>query len=162
MIIAIGGVSRSGKTSLARQLSDAIGPTSSIIHLDNFFKSKIVRKGIYNFDWEHPDSIDFRRLFIEIRTKMKSVKILIIEGFLISYDLRIRNIIDFYIHIDIKRNTFFKRRLTDYNEGWIYVDHVWLSYLAFGTNYQELNYIIVDGENKIDIQAIISSIKTIH
>ena len=66
MVIGIGGVSRAGKTALAKRLAKHFrkeGLSTDILHQDEFvYPDEEIPKVRDKVDWEHPGSIDFERL----------------------------------------------------------------------------------------------------
>jgi uridine kinase len=171
MIIGIGGVSRSGKSVLSGFLKKQFGSKCIELHLDNyakdsshydfftrypvFYLSKIHKR----FNMEHPNIIDFDRLYDDIFRSSQENEIVIAEGFLITYDARIKNLLDKYVHILVSKNTFVQRRLKDFKHSNVwYANHVWDSFMKYGTNYKDLDHIIIDGDNEIDIQTILKFI----
>lgn len=173
MIIGIGGVSRAGKTSLCRILKNELHKKTDEIHLDNYIKDSshwdfFVTYPIFylsklhkSFDMEHPDTIDFDSLYEDIIQSREKNEIVIAEGFLITYDARIKNLIDRYIHIDISKKVFIQRRINDFMKGnlW-YAHHVWNSFMKYGNNYADLKHIVINGDQEIDKQAVLSFINS--
>ena len=64
-LILIGGGSCSGKTTAAQALKEYLGPSATLLSMDNFYRGigtdDAAQSGSYNFD--HPDAIDFDTLF---------------------------------------------------------------------------------------------------
>ncbi|MEQ8926526.1 MAG: AAA family ATPase [Fulvivirga sp.] len=138
MIIGIGGVSRSGKTTLANQLRNQLGINEVKIISQDDFTYPQSDLPIYNgiVDWEHPDGIDFSALKKTLIEQSKKYTHLIVEGFLIYHSLEIRSLIDFKIFITINKNTFLNRKAEDNRWGETpssYISYIWDSYLKFGT-----------------------------
>lgn len=173
MIIGIGGVSRAGKTSLCKILKNELHQKTSVIHLDNYIKASshwdfFVTYPIFylskihkTFDMEHPDTIDFDSLYQDIIQGCEKNEIVIAEGFLITYDARIKNLIDRYIHIDVSKKVFIQRRTKDFKKGnlW-YARHVWNSFMKYGNNYADLKHIVINGDKEIDKQRVLSFINS--
>jgi uridine kinase len=156
MVIAIGGVSRAGKTSLAKKIAHLINKENLIIKLDDFTSIYNNKYRINDLaDWENPDCVDFTKLYEKIIIEQRNVPVLIIEGFLITHDLRIRNLINYYIHIELSYETFVKRRAADYREPAWYIEHVWESHQKNGLNFRDLTSHIINGENEIDLLSIL-------
>lgn len=168
MIIGIGGVSRSGKTSLSRALKAQLRPTTIIVHLDDYIKesrhwdfftknpifylSKVHKK----FDMEHPDTIDFDAFHRDIVRAAEEYDTVIAEGFLIVYDPRIKKLIDKYVHVEVSKSEFIKRRIKDFRHSnlW-YAKHVWKSFVKYGNNYAGLKHMVVNGDVEIDVSAVL-------
>jgi uridine kinase len=168
MIIGIGGVSRAGKTTLSNFLKKKLRKKTYEIHLDHYIKesshwdffakfpafylSMLYRK----FDMEHPETIDFTRLYNDILLHSQENEIIIAEGFLITYDQRIRSLLDKYIHIHLTKEEFMKRRMNDFkrNNEW-YANHVWNSFMKFGNNYHDLNHMVLNGNQQVDKEAVL-------
>ncbi|HEY9362753.1 MAG TPA: hypothetical protein VIQ00_05800 [Chitinophagaceae bacterium] len=171
MIIGIGGVSRAGKTSLSGFLKKNLGRKCVEIHLDSYIKDSshwdfFMKYPIFYlssihkmFDMEHPDVIDFNRLYEDIIRSNEENEIVIAEGFLITHDPRIKNLIDCYIHVAVNKEEFIKRRTNDYKKSnsW-YANHVWKSFMKYGNNYNGLNYMVVDANNEMDTDSVLAFI----
>ncbi len=139
MVIGIGGVSRSGKTSLAfliKRIAEQRGETATVISQDDFAleKSKIP-KIRHRIDWECPESIDFQRYKNEIVDKQATYQHVITEGILNFWDAETDALFDRRLFVLIKKDIFFSRRLQEKRWGfepkW-FIEHVWKSYLTYG------------------------------
>ena len=140
IFIAISGGSGAGKSTLSYKLQDMYPDKIGIIHFDDYMKKREERplfNGIIN--WDHPDSIDFDKLFIDLKSlslgesicvntknerdnpdyrKTKERKeiiinakpIMILEGYLSLYDNNIRDMLDYSIYLDIHHDQRIKRR----------------------------------------------------
>lgn len=133
-IVAIGGCSNSGKSTLARQLSDQFPYETEIVALDNHVQStEVIPKVRDRIDWELPESIDWRGIYQTILSS--KAEVVIVEGFLIFWNKSLRRLFDVKIFLDIDYDTFMQRRRHETRWGsepeW-YVQHVWDSYLKFG------------------------------
>jgi uridine kinase len=167
MIIGIGGVSRSGKSVLSRFLKKQLGERTIEIHLDDYPKHPghwdfFTRYPFFylcevhkSFDVEHPIAIDFNRLYNDILECNKDNKVVIVEGFLATYDPRIKKLFDKYIHITLSKNVFTQRRMKDFRCNLWYANHVWKSFMKHGNNYTDLNHIVVNGDEEIDKQTVL-------
>lgn len=137
MVIGIGGVSRSGKSTLAGKLKNEFeqrGNSVQVLSLDNYVNPKTSLPKIREIpDWEHPESINWGELHEAI--DHSTTDILIIEGLFAFYPASFRSRYDHKIFMEIDMETFKKRRSEETRWGkepaW-YPDHVWESYLKFG------------------------------
>ncbi len=137
MIVAIGGVSRAGKTTLARKIRDLFaGKKVTVLCQDDFVKpvEQIPSVGD-RIDWEHPESIDHVALKKAILAENKENDMVIVEGLLVFYDPETVKLYDKKILIEIDYETYLKRKKKDSRWGtepdW-YIQHIWDSYLQFG------------------------------
>ena len=79
LLIAIGGGSGSGKTTVAKQIAGLLGSKEvTLIHLDNYYKdnSKVPKKDIWKINFDHPEALDWD-LFkkdLELLSKGKPIK----------------------------------------------------------------------------------------
>ena len=174
MIIGIGGVSRAGKTLLSQNLKTQLHKKVGEVHLDDYIRSSshwdfFMRYPFFylsifhqSFDMEHPKTIDFDSLYNDIIKSSQENEVVIAEGFLITYDARIKSLIDRYIHIDISKNVFIQRRTHDSRNGSLwYAHHVWRSFMKYGSNnYADLKHIIVNGDKGIDTKAVLQFINS--
>lgn len=137
MIIGIGGVSRSGKTILARQLIPyLIGKKTVILSQDDYvmagYNAPLIN-GV--FDWEHPGSIDLTRLRHEFFTIKPFVDNVIIEGIFAFHDQSMVELYDRSIYLMLDFQTFYKRKKMDLRWGEVpdwYISHIWHSHQKFG------------------------------
>lgn len=134
-LIAIGGVSRSGKSSLALKLSAAL-PNSIVLHQDDFVKSEAHIPQINGrTDWEHPDSIDWPSWKESIKEALAKHNFVIIEGLFAFYDHAINSQIYKAIYLSIDKTTFLERRRNETRWGhepdW-FIEHVWEAHWRFG------------------------------
>ncbi len=141
--IGITGGSGSGKTALARELKKYFGKKASVFHIDNYqkFGRKLPQiSGIKS--WDHPESINWNRLIKDLvslkkgeaiiiksrdQKKLKKVKevvfkpaeIIIVEGYLLFYKPKVRNLLDFRVYLKASEETRIKRRTKPKNVKYI-------------------------------------------
>lgn len=167
MIIAIGGVSRAGKTTLASLLAaewERQGKSVAIIGQDSFvYPENKIPKIKDKVDWESPESINFSAIAKAIRAAKKRNDIVIAEGLLIYYDAKLNKLYDHHLIIEIPKKLFIERKEIDLRWGstpepkW-YIEHIWKSYKKYGTNNLPENCIKISGKVKFDIKEIIEQL----
>lgn len=161
MIIGIGGCSRSGKTTLAKQLAEALGKgvqTCTIIHQDDFvLDPAFIPKVDGHINWEIPESIDFDRFRFAIRRAQRASDVVIAEGLMVYHDPAITALFDELVFLEIEEATFHARKRLD--ERWPepkwYREHIWHSFLKYGQPPRTADLIFLSGEDPIDIPALI-------
>jgi uridine kinase len=163
MMIGIGGVSRSGKSTLAQKLEPFFkGKTTAIINQDEYIHSAFQMPWIgTELDWEDPESLDFQRMYYEIAWLSKNVEILIVEGLFAFYYPALNKKYDKKILIEIDFNTFVDRKLMDERWGKVpewYIKHIWDSYLSFGLPENMDDVLRIDGTLDYDPDPIIKYI----
>jgi nicotinamide/nicotinate riboside kinase len=139
MVIGIGGVSRSGKTSLAfliKRIAEQRGETAIVISQDDFiFEENMIPKIRHRTDWERPESIDFQKYKTAIIDGKTTHQHVITEGLLNFWNGEISALFDRYFFVTIEKNVFLNRRMVEKRWGfepkW-FVEHVWKSYLKYG------------------------------
>lgn len=167
MVIAIGGVSRSGKSRLADAIINEFKEnTSLIIAQDTYiYPVEVIPQINGMVDWECPESINFQSFYDDINNASKTYDIVIAEGLLVYYQLPVTaQLFDRKLFIEIDNSTFVKRKLLDKRWGNIptwYIDHIWQSYQMYGTIGQmdQQDFMIIDGNKSISIPPIIDYIK---
>lgn len=154
-IIGITGGSGSGKSTIVRKISEVVNDFV-FIPQDNYYHSAeyISNENITAYNFDHPDAFDTELLlehltdlkagrpiempqydFVHHRRKDEHVYIearslVIIEGLMILYDRRIRDLLDLKIYVDTPDDIRFIRRLTrDMNERGRTVESVIKQYL---------------------------------
>lgn len=138
--VGVVGPSGSGKTTLAKKLK-ALHKDYEHIKLDNYFKSPKTfpeKKGFIN--WELPGNLKFNVLLghlkilkigKEVHTKtfpkkagakrkpvtLKPKRIIVIEGFMLFKDKKIRDILDLKIYLDIPPTKMLGQRLARFDQS---------------------------------------------
>ena len=164
MIIGIGGVSRSGKTSLAfliKRIAEKRGETVIVISQDDFvFDENRIPKIRHRTDWECPESIDFQRYKKEIVDKKEVYQHVITEGLLNFWDAETGALFDRRLFVLIKKDIFMNRRLEEKRWGfepkW-FIEHVWTSYLKYGQTIlaqPKTGVLLLSGNDDFDIELI--------
>lgn len=161
MIIGIGGVSRAGKTTLANRLKDRIkGKTITILNQDDFVKNSGLPTIRNHIDWEHPQSMNWKKLLEAIKAADKDHEIVIVEGLFAFYEKKISLLFDHHIFVRIDKALFEDRKKKDIRWGkepaW-FIEHIWQSFLKYGQipNYQTTT-LIVNGTKSFPLDQIIS------
>ncbi len=141
-LIGIVGPSGSGKTTLSKRLK-SFYKDCEYVRLDNYFKSPktFPKKGKFP-NWELPKNLKFNVLLRhlktlksgkEVHTKtfpkkagtkrkpiiLKPKQIIIIEGFMLFKDKKIRDILDIKVYLNIPSKLMLKRRAIRFGEAHI-------------------------------------------
>ncbi len=152
MIIGIGGVSRAGKTSLAKKIMEFFPAKKKVIlHQDDYINAGFDIPQIKNrIDWEVPESIDFPRLKYDFKWLSENVDIVILEGIFAFYDNEINKIYDRKIFVDIGYKDFINRKLLDkrwgYEPLW-YIYHIWDNYKKHREDILKMDDIFIIDDN---------------
>lgn len=163
-LILIAGVSRSGKSSLAKMLCTGL-KKSITIDQDSFTlpKSELPKiKG--RIDWERPNSIDWKWLLEKYNQSQYSYKHIIIEGiFALSNEL-ITNAADYIISLEISKQTYLERRKKESrwgNEPDWFIEHVWESHLKYHNPREVAIDLIVNEFDESKYKSIEAQIKAL-
>lgn len=168
MVIGIGGVSRSGKSTLANLLVTYFrktGKKAIIFHQDDFvFPETQIPLVKGKTDWESPLSIDFK-LLLEVVSDFKNrFDVVIVEGFFAFYDTDLNSNYDKRIYIKVKKETFFIRKFMDTRWGYIptwYMTHIWKSFLKYGRpQFSKNEYLQTSGEDEFDMVKILKYLES--
>ena len=135
-LIGVTGGSGSGKSTVVRRIKEAVD-ASVLISQDNYYKSApfISNDNITAYNFDHPDAFDMD-LMVENLTDLKAgrpimmpqydfvhhcrmdemvrvepAKLIIIDGLMIFYDKRIRDLLDLKLYVDTPPDIRFIRRL---------------------------------------------------
>lgn len=162
MLIGIGGVSRSGKSTLANLLVTYFrknGKKAIIFHQDDFvFPETEIPKVRDKTDWESPSSIDHALLFELVEEFNARFDVVIVDGLFAFYDQNLNGLYDKRLFIKISRRSFFIRKVADNRWGYIptwFVDHIWKSFLKYGNEKTiKGDYITVSGEDEFDMEKV--------
>lgn len=135
-LIGVTGGSGSGKSTVVRRIKEAVD-ASVLISQDSYYKSApfISNDNITAYNFDHPDAFDMD-LMVENLTDLKAgkpimmpqydfvhhcrmdemvrvepAKLIIIDGLMIFYDKRIRDLLDLKLYVDTPPDIRFIRRL---------------------------------------------------
>ncbi|MBN2173018.1 MAG: hypothetical protein JW731_02720 [Bacteroidales bacterium] len=165
MIIGIGGVSNSGKSSLAKKIGDLFPDRSVVIVCqDKFvFSEEQISKINNHTDWEAPSSIDFKSFIDAIQIAAKEYQIVIAEGLLVFHDPQVLKLFQKKIFITLSEEAFYERKVNDLRWGrepeW-YIKHIWNAYEKFGKiSPDEADLLMVDGEKPFEMGNIMNFLK---
>lgn len=155
MKIGIGGVSRAGKTTLAKKIINRFpGKKRVILHQDDYINAGYDIPQIKErIDWEVPESIDFLRLKYDFKWLSEHVDIVILEGIFAFYDEELNRLYNVKIFVDIGYKDFINRKLLDkrwgYEPLW-YINHIWDSYQKHREEILKMKDVIVLDEKKME------------
>jgi len=164
--IGVGGVSQSGKSSLAKRIKDHFtNKKVLILSQDEFVKEeKDIPRVRDRTDWEHPDSIDIDRLLKTIWESENSFDLIIVEGILAFWFSELNKLYDHRILVSIDKETFFQRRKKETRWGeepeWFW-EHVWESHLKYGQNSND-NALRFSGEVPVSSQTFREVVQKIN
>jgi uridine kinase len=135
-IIGIAGGSGSGKTTIVSRITEIVRDYA-LVPQDNYYRSAehLTNRSITDFNFDHPDAFDSELLFEHLQALKAGTPILmpqydfvhnrrrsdtvlveprrlvILEGILVFYDRRIRELIDLKLYVDTPDDIRFIRRL---------------------------------------------------
>ena len=196
-LIGITGGSGSGKSTVVRRIKEA-QPESVLISQDSYYKSApfISNENITAYNFDHPDAFDMDLMlsnlmdlkngrpcmmpqydFVHHRrmdemVEVRPEKLIIIDGLMIFYDRRIRDLLDLKLYVDTPPDIRFIRRLErDISERGRTVHSVIEQYtkvvrpghFSFNEPYKEYADLIIPegGYNENAMQVIFSFVKSI-
>jgi len=168
IIVGIGGATRSGKSSLARDLCLELGiDFNTIIPQDKSWKAPWERPtNEFGINMEVPEAVDWERLksWIEASLSKKEKvtlkrkhevldshpqKYIFVEGFLIYSQPSIIKLLNKKIFLSISKETCFKRRMaTKFTKPEIFSELIWPNYVKYNSNVCEMDdVLILNGES---------------
>ena len=135
-IIGITGGSGSGKSTVVKRIKERY-PNAVLIEMDNYYKSAtfINNSNITAYNFDHPDAFDMDLMmenladlkngkscmmpqydFVHHTRKDEFIKvepssIIVIDGLMVFYDERVRNLLDLKLYVDTPADVRFIRRL---------------------------------------------------
>lgn len=159
-IIAIGGVSRSGKSTLALWLHQQL-PGSVMLCQDDFPNvEKDIPKVRDRIDWEHPKSIHWDNWKRAINS-FEDAEYLILEGlFIFRPEASFTPQLSIYLETDRKRFTEARRLETRWGHepDW-YIDYVWQNHFKYGLPPEALNALRYVHLSETDYPDILAKVK---
>jgi nicotinamide/nicotinate riboside kinase len=160
-IIAIGGVSRSGKSELAKLLLSELSKHETeavIISQDDhcFPAEKIPRiKNLPN--WESPESMNWEKYHAAIQKFLNHNKIVILEGIFVFDDPEYAGKYAKEIVLSISKQTFLERRKKEKRWGrepfW-FIEHVWDAYQKRPPKHSK-DKLVLSGEKEYAITEVV-------
>ena len=174
-LIGITGGSGSGKSTVVRRIYESYHDTVCI-EQDNYYKSAafVSNSNITAYNFDHPDAFDMDLMlsnledlkagraiempqydFVHHRRKDETVhiepkKIIIVDGLMVLYDKRIRDLLDLKLYVDTPADIRFVRRLVEQYVNVVRPGH--MSFIEPCKEYADL--IIPEGgynENALDV-----------
>lgn len=151
-IIGIGGVSRSGKSTLARKLKEALLPKQVLsVDMDQYvFPQEEVPKINGHPDWEVPESINYRKVLDTIEENDPNHDFIIVEGILAFANPTLKELYDVTVYMEISEATYLERRRQETRWGkdpeW-YIEYVWEAHLKYG-QFHKADFVL-SGEKEI-------------
>jgi len=154
-LIGITGGSGSGKTTIVRKLAEVAGEFL-VIPQDNYYKtaSHVHNENITAFNFDHPSAFDSDLLYEQLKdlkagkavdmpgydfvnhrrkettTRVSASNLILLEGIMIFFDKRLRDLMDLKIFVDTPDDVRFIRRLKrDISERGRTVDSVIQQYM---------------------------------
>ena len=163
MLIGIGGVSRSGKSTLANLLVTHFrktGKKAIIFHQDDFvFPETQIPKIRDKTDWESPKSIDHKLLYELVDEFKDRFDVVIVDGLFAFYDQNLNSLYDKRLFVKISKRSFFIRKVADQRWGYVptwFVDHIWKSFLKYGNDkHIKGEFLTVSGEDEFDMKKVL-------
>ncbi|MDH5608287.1 MAG: AAA family ATPase [Cyclobacteriaceae bacterium] len=137
-IIGIGGVSRSGKTTLAHQLKaymEDSGLSVRVLCQDDFVLAEDDLPYVgEHVDWETPESMDWDALLRALIRSSEACDICIVEGIFAFHCKRINDYYTITVNLELEKEVFLERKKQDLRWGaepdW-YIAHIWKSHLKY-------------------------------
>lgn len=121
--IGIAGGSGSGKTTLSRFLASGLSEYKvKMIHMDKYYKEKrpiatAPFSGKQYEDFNHPSAIHMDKVLEDFQYAALKEDVVIIEGFLLFHDARLRENMDYKIFVDCPSDERLARRLDNFVNG---------------------------------------------
>ena len=148
-VIGFTGATRSGKSTLAIELKNLL-PNAKLIQQDKYFNHEKIK--INSGNWELIEVLDMEIMyndFLILKSTLEKENheesYIILEGFLLLVDSKIRDIIDIKIFLDIPIDEIYKRRMATKPESDdyfnIYIAPSYISYRKLCTTFNDLIFI---------------------
>ena len=131
-LILIGGVSRSGKSSLAQYLTQHL-PHATHIDQDEFvLPAQQIPKINDRTDWEIPESIDWQQLTAKVKESLNNYNYVLLEGIFAFQNEALNDQADLKVMLKLPKEEFLEKRKKEQRWGeepeW-FLEHVWKAHL---------------------------------
>lgn len=165
ILIGIGGISRAGKSELAKYLKNNLSDVE-IIHQDDFVKKeKQIPKIKGRIDWEHPDSIDWNKLKTSILKSLENNSHTILEGIFAFYNSNLETKMSLKIQLSLDKKRFLELKKNDNRWGeepaW-FIEHIWDSNQLHGTPNSQSQLLKIYNINDSDYELITRQIQNLR
>ena len=162
-LILISGISRSGKSSLASQLSTQLKHCTIFSQDEHTLPENMLPKIKNRIDWEKPETVDWSKLNRRIDQPANSSEYIICEGIFAFCSHALLAKAHFTIAIDIPKASFFKRRRKEDRWGfepeW-FIQHVWNSHLRYHNPYVIKPDLTLNGTKPFNTEKVSELIRT--
>ena len=164
-IIGIGGVSRSGKSTVARKLKDELASLKVFaLDMDSYvLPENDIPKINGHPNWEVPESIDYERILTLLDENKSIYEVIIVEGILAFANKELNKRYDLTVVMEISKATYLNRRKQETRWGkdpdW-YLEYVWEAHLKYG-QYPEAD-IMLSGDPPVDEHDLIPILQKIR
>ena len=140
IVIGIGGISRSGKSTLIKKLVDHY-KLKSFVCFDDYLIGPVTKMdkivNSYIEDWEDPKGWDiekYKETLLKLKEKdndTNDLNIILVEGFLIYYRKDISSLIDIKIMLDIDKEVARERRKKSkhYGSDYYFDEYIWNGFI---------------------------------
>ena len=150
-VVGISGATRSGKSQLTRRIERTLGGDKcTTIHQDHYFDTIKISVQLEG-NWDTPDALDHDRLLAKVMNTISAVKVpnpnlygkccwVILEGFMMFYDSRLVECIDYFVWLEINKKECYKRRMATKRESkryfndWLWPNHQRYRESIFGSD----------------------------
>jgi uridine kinase len=135
-VVGVSGGSGSGKTTIVRNIAELV-PDFSVLYQDSYYRDGVGadNETIANFDFDHPDAIDWALMVEHIRklrelrpvetpvydfvhhrrlpetAKVPPSRLIIVDGILLFHEKALRDLFDLKIFVDTPDDIRFIRRM---------------------------------------------------
>jgi uridine kinase len=199
IIIGVAGGSGSGKTTVVKSIVRSLGKGQvTVVHHDSYYRdaSHLAPDDRHSINYDHPDALETELLVehleslrggdaVEIptydfssQTRLPETetaeprKVIIVDGLLILWDVRIRRLMDIKVFVDTDADIRFIRRLSRDLEQrgrtaeWVikqYLDTVRLMHLEFVEPSKRYADLIIPegGHNRVAVDMLLTKIRSI-
>ena len=164
ILIGIGGVSRAGKTTLAKYLRENLTDAQILCQDDFVLPESQIPKIRNRVDWENPDSINWTSWTNAVQKSHQEKQFTILDGLFAFYDHGINSKMDISFYLTLDKSIFLDRK--DQDERWgiepeWFLTHIWESHIEFGLPKNIKNPNTIHDITSSDYTSIIQKISAI-
>lgn len=127
LVVGLTGPTKAGKSTLAEGVCAALhasdaGIVSCEVVQQDFHRTReefwMKHRDVHLPDWDSPERCDIRALLISVEEAAARSRVVLVEGFCLMHDKRVRALFDRVVWLELDESTCRERRVSHWPDGW--------------------------------------------